>query len=155
MTAARPLTGRRVLGIAAAVFAVVLGANLSLAYFAISTFSGNLVDNGYVASQSFDADRRAQEALGWTLALHHDGEAVRLDLSDAAGHTVRPATIAVIVGRPTSSRTDRRLDLRETLTGYAALAALDPGAWLVQVEAVAADGVAYHRRETLTVPARP
>lgn len=138
------------LGISAAIFAVVLGANLTLTYFAVSTFSGLVVDNGYVASQTFDRDRRAQEALGWTLALRHDGEAIRLDFTDPAGRAVRPATLTAIVGRPTSSRTDRVLDLERTPTGYAALAPLDPGLWLVQIDATAANGAAYHRRETLT-----
>ncbi len=155
MSGARALTGRKVLGISAAAFAVILGANLTLAWYAVGTFSGLVVDNGYISSQSFDADRAAQEALGWTLGLGHDDAAIRLDFTDAAGRTVRPAALTAIVGRPTSSRTDRSLDLRRTPTGYAAPAELEPGAWLVQIDAVAEDGTPYHRRETLTLAAPP
>ena len=153
MSGSRSLTGRKVLGISVAAFGVILAANLTLAWYAVGTFSGLVVDNGYVSSQSFDAERRAQQALGWSLDLAYDGAAVRLDFTDAAGRTARPATLAVVVGRPTSSRTDRSLELQRTPTGYAALAALDPGAWLVQVDAVAMDGTNWRRRQTLTVEA--
>lgn len=155
MTGTRTLTGRKVLGISAAAFAVILAANLTLAWYAVGTFSGNVVDNGYISSQSFDADRAAQEALGWTLAITQVDGAIRIDVTDDLGRTVRPATLAATVGRPTSSRTDRALDLRRTPTGYAALADLEPGAWLIQIEATADDGTPFRRRETLTAPGRP
>jgi len=147
----RPLTGRVVLAIAVAAFAVILGANVLLAWLAVGTFSGVVVDNSYVASQSFDRERRAQEALGWTLAFAHANDALRLELTDAAGRTVRPASLAAVVGRPTSARSDMTLDLVETPGGYIAAAPLAPGVWTLRVDAVSADGVAYHRRERLMV----
>ena len=62
----RELTGRHVLGITVTAFAVIIGVNLVLAYKAVSTFPGLEVANGYIASQTFDAERKAQVALGWT-----------------------------------------------------------------------------------------
>lgn len=157
MTAARPLSGRWVLGVSAAIFAVVLGANLTLAYFAVHTFSGLVVDNGYVASQSFDRDKAAQDALGWTLAASHEAASpergvMRIEIVDAQGRPVHPPKIAVVVGRPTMARSDLALDLHETPRGYVAEAALAPGNWLVMIDAVAANGVRYHRREPLILP---
>ncbi len=55
-----------------AFFGVIIAVNLTMAYFANSTWSGLVVANGYVASQSFDKDlakARAQEALGWKVEL--------------------------------------------------------------------------------------
>jgi nitrogen fixation protein FixH len=155
VTGGRPLTGRAVLAIALGAFGVILGANLLLAWLAVGTFSGVVVDNRYVASRTFDADRRAQEALGWTLAFAHEGDLLRLELTDAAGRPVRPATIAAVIGRPASARDDRTLELAPTPSGYVAEAPLAPGAWALRVDAVAASGVAYHRRERLLVEPAP
>ena len=149
----RVLTGRTILAIALGSFAVILTVNLLLAYFAVRTFSGLVVDNSYVASQGFDANRRAQEALGWTLTLDHGDAVLRLEIEDARGATVRPEALAVVVGRPTTDRDDRPLALVPTPSGYAAAAPLDPGAWVVMIDATAADGTAYRRREQLWVPA--
>ena len=59
------LTGRHVLAIAVASFGVIIGVNVLLAVNAVSTFPGLEVENSYVASQTFDVERKAQEALGW------------------------------------------------------------------------------------------
>ena len=64
---AKPLTGRKVFLMFAAAFSVIIGVNLILAYKAVTTFPGLEVKNSYVASQSFDAERAAQLALGWDI----------------------------------------------------------------------------------------
>lgn len=150
MSATRALTGRKVLAISAGIFGVVLTANLTMAYFAVHTFSGLVVDNSYVSSQTFDRDRLAQEALGWTLSVVEKDDVMRLEITDAKGRAVHPPTIRVVVGRPTMALSDRELELHATPEGYVAEAPLEPGNWLVMLDAVAEDGTAYHRREPLT-----
>ena len=145
------LTGRRVLLIATGVFLLMLIPNLMLAVFAVRTFSGLVVPNSYVASQEFDRVRTAQLALGWTARLAHADGVLRLDLADTAGAPVRPATLAVTVGRPTTTRDDRTLTLLPTPTGYAAEAPLPPGAWRVELAATAADGTAFNQSRDLAV----
>jgi nitrogen fixation protein FixH len=147
----RPLTGRKVLAIALVSFGVILGANLLLAYHAVSTFSGLVVPNSYIASQEFDARRSAQEALGWTLVLGHDDATLTVRLSDSAGRTVRPDALEVIVGRSTTAATDVVVDMQPTPEGYVGRVELAPGNWLVQLRARAADGTAYYVRHTLFV----
>jgi nitrogen fixation protein FixH len=147
----RPLTGRKVFAIAAVSFGVILGANLLLAYQAVSTFSGLVVPNSYIASQEFDARRRAQEALGWTLDLGHDDATLTVRLTDAAGRTVRPDALEVIVGRPTTAATDVVVEMQPTPEGYAGHVELAPGNWLVQLRARAADGTDYTVRHALFV----
>ena len=145
------LTGRRVAAIAAGGFLFMLIPNIVLTVAAVGTFSGLVVPNSYVASQSFDRERSAQLALGWDAALTHDRGTLRLDLSDAAGRPVRPAHLAVTVGRPTTTRDDRTLDLRETPSGYAAAAVLAPGSWRVEIAATAGDGTAFRQSRDIVV----
>ncbi len=60
---ASPITGFKVLMFAVAAFGTIIAVNVFMAYKAVSTFPGLEVANSYVASQTFDADRAAQEAL--------------------------------------------------------------------------------------------
>ena len=77
-SATRKLTGWHVLAIFTAAFGVIIGVNLTLAFNAVATFPGLETGNSYVASQSFDARRDAQQALGWTVtATADDGRAGR------------------------------------------------------------------------------
>jgi nitrogen fixation protein FixH len=145
------LTGRRVLLIASAAFLVMLIPNIVLTVTAVRTFSGLVVPNSYVASQRFDRDRAAQAGLGWRLGLKHAEGVLRLDFADAAGETVRPATLEVRLGRPTTRHDDRTLALFETPTGYAAEAPLAPGRWRVEIAATAADGTGFRQSRDLLV----
>ncbi len=153
MPMTRPLTGRKVLAIALGAFGIILAANITMSVYAISTFSGLVVPNSYIASQSFDARRDAQEALGWTLALDHAEDALTLAVTDTAGRTVRPAMIEATIGRPTTLRDDQSLALMEAPGGYIAEAALAPGAWRVEIVAFAEDGTAFHQSRSLYVAA--
>jgi nitrogen fixation protein FixH len=137
--------------IAGALFLLVLAPNVVLTVTAVRTFSGLVVPNSYVASQEFDRVKAAQEALGWRVRLDHADGVLRLDLADAAGRAVRPAAVAVTVGRPTTTRDDRALTLEPTPTGYAAAAALAPGHWRVEIAATAADGTAFRQSRDIFV----
>ncbi|HRO12030.1 FixH family protein [Amaricoccus sp.] len=145
------LTGRRVALISAGFFLAFFIPNVVLTWTAVGTFSGVVVDDSYAASQEFDRRRAAQVALGWTVALEHADDVLTLRITDGAGRTVRPAGIAVTMGRPTTSRDDRALALEETPDGYAALARLGPGAWRAEISATAADGTAFRQRRDLVV----
>ncbi len=149
----RKLTGRAVLLIALGAFAVTLAVNLLLAFTAVRTFSGVVVDNSYVASQSFDATRAAQVALGWTVTLTDDTQAGVLGVAftDASGAVVRPATLAVTLGRPTTTRDDQTIALKQVVGGYAGPAPLAPGLWRVEITATAADGTAFRQSRSLRV----
>jgi len=74
MMAERKLTGRHVLLIFVAAFGVIISVNLVLAYSAVNTFPGLEVRNSYVASQTFNDRKAAQEALGLSEA---DSDAAR------------------------------------------------------------------------------
>lgn len=149
----RRLGGRGVLVIAIAAFVVMLIPNIILAVTAARTFSGVVVEDSYLASQDFDREKAAQLALGWTVTLDHDADALRLGITDTAGHTIRPASLAVTMGRPTTTRDDRMVAMQETPSGYAGEAPFAPGHWRVEIAATAADGTAFRQSRDVWIDA--
>ena len=145
------LTGRRVLVITVSAFAVVIGVNLTLAYYAISTFPGLEVRNSYIASQTFDADRAAQLALGWTLVTDYEPGQLRLTFRDGAGLPAPVLDLAVLVGRATEARDDMSPAFRQIGGEFIAPLDLQPGKWMMQIQAVAPDGTAFRQRIDLMV----
>ena len=79
----KPLTGRKVFAIFAGAFALIIGVNLFMAWNAIGTFPGLETKNAYVANQTFDDERAAQEALGWETSVAIQGETVQLTILGA------------------------------------------------------------------------
>lgn len=147
------LTGRKVFGITVSAFGVIIAVNLLMAYKAISTFPGLEVSNSYVASQSFDADRAAQLALGWSLAADYDsgGQVLELVFTDAAGAAALVGDLSVLVGRPTEARQDSYPLFVGENGAYRAPLALNPGKWMLKVEAYAPDGTRFFQRLDLFV----
>lgn len=65
----RPFTGWHMTMILVTFFGIVIAVNLIMARYAIDTFSGTVVDNSYVASQSYNrwlAEADTQAKLGWS-----------------------------------------------------------------------------------------
>lgn len=140
------LTGRKVLAITLAGFGVVVGVNLALAFFAVSSFPGLEVPNSYVASQRFDADRTAQDALGWTVTPDYDGHVLTLAIRDAQGNPARVASLTATVGRPTHVRDDVTPQFTYQGGLFTAPLALAPGIWNIHVTASAFDGTQFRQR---------
>lgn len=148
---ARELTGRKVFAIIATAFGVIIGVNIYLAFKAISTFPGLEVANSYVASQEFDAARKAQEALGWTLDHSYAGGRLTLRFRDRAGQAVAAQNLSVLVGRTTEAADDLRPAFDFQGGAFTAAADLAPGRWMLLVEAEAADGTRFRQRLGLFV----
>lgn len=149
----REITGKHVLFFTVSAFAVIIAVNLVMAYKAISTFPGLEVKNSYVASQTFDHDRAAQEALGWTLTPEYDAAAkeMRLVFADKSGMPVAVNDLAVLIGRTTSSAEDIRPAFARQAGAYTAGADLGMGKWMMQIEARAEDGTLFRQRVDLWV----
>jgi nitrogen fixation protein FixH len=72
----REFTGRHMAMISVAFFTVVIGVNVVMATLAERTFSGTVVENGYVASQHFNrwlAEAAHQTKAGWSLKVESQG----------------------------------------------------------------------------------
>ena len=148
----RPLTGTQVLCAFVLGFAVIIGANLVLATSAVRTFPGTEVDSSYVASQSFDADRAAQAALGWTLRAAYAPGRLSVAVTDRSGAPVRPEVAAAVLGRATTVADDRAPDFAWDGAALVAPADLAPGNWNLRLELRAPDGTAFRRRIPIRVP---
>lgn len=147
----KPLTGRTVFAITASAFAVIIGVNLYMAFMAVGTFPGLETKNSYVASQSFDADRKAQLALGWDVsALIEDGN-LRLSILGPDGAPVEPASLVATLGRATEIVDDRTPVFGFDGKSMVAPVDLEPGNWNLRMIATAADGTTFRQRIVLHV----
>ena len=149
-TAARPkeFTGKHMLITVVSFFAVVIGVNLTLAYFANSTWSGLIVNNGYVASQSFGKDlerAHAQEALGWTAQVFHENGNVTVKFTDRQQQALTGLTVTGDLRRPATDKLDQHLAFTAEGGTYRAPANLIPGVWELEVDASTADGQPFRK----------
>ena len=145
------LTGAKVFAITATAFGVIIGVNIFMAVMAVGTFPGLEVRNSYVASQSFDADRAAQEALGWKLDTTYADGTLQLRFRDANGHPAQVADVTATIGRTTVASEDITVEFRLVLDTFEAPVVLGPGRWMILLDAHSADGTSFRQRVNLFV----
>jgi nitrogen fixation protein FixH len=154
-TAPREFTGRHMLASILAFFGVIIAVNLTMAYFANSTWSGLVVANSYIASQSFDDDlarARAQDAMGWTVEVSHETNRVKVSFADRNNAPLAGMTVTGKLRRPTTDRQDQALAFVSENAGlYMAEAALAKGVWDVEIIAAGAEGETYRKTYRLFV----
>lgn len=130
----------------AAAFGVIITVNVVMATKAITTFPGLEVRNGYVASQSFDERRTAQQALGWAVAVEAVEGRLRLAITDENGRAVQVGQIDATVGRPTEAKDDITPEFVFDGKAYTAPAALGAGKWILRLKTQSLDGVPFEQR---------
>ncbi|MFK7841884.1 MAG: FixH family protein [Sphingorhabdus sp.] len=134
----KKFTGYHATMIIVAFFAVVVSVNLVMAQFALSTFSGTVVDNSYVASQKYNQwleQARNQQAHGWTVspAVRKTGKAsiVVTDIDSAA---LQGATLSAVVEHPVGRTDPFELDFVQTEAGdYVSVQPLPEGRWKLKI----------------------
>lgn len=146
-----PITGPKFFAIFASFFIVIISVNLVLAYSAVKTFPGLEVKNSYVASQTFDKDRHAQEALQWNIDARVQHGELHLMITDAAGKPVEVASVVGTFGRATSVRDDQTPQFVFDGAMYRAPVTTAPGNWNLRFEAVAKDGTVFKQRVVVIV----
>jgi nitrogen fixation protein FixH len=118
--------GSRIPLIFFAFFGVVLIANSTLIYIALSTWTGLETKNHYIKGRDYNdtlAKVAAQDALGWTVesAVLPTGTAGRFAVSvrvvGADGAPVEGATVVARLERPTHHGVDVKIALAETTPG--------------------------------------
>ncbi len=147
----KPLTGRKVLAIVLAAFGTIISVNLVLAYQAVNTFSGLEVQNSYVASQTFDADREAQLSLGWQVGAEVEDGLLTIAFTDESGAPVEVASLEAVVGRATHVREDQTPAFAYARGEFVAPVDLAPGNWNIRLVATAPDGTQFRQRVVLYV----
>ena len=147
----RTLTGYHVFAIFAAAFSVILVVNLTLAFMAVNTFPGLETKNSYVASQTFDADRDAQLALGWTVSADIEGTDLVLSILDDIGPVV-PTIVSATLGRATHVGDDQTPAFTHNGEAFVApVGALLRGNWNLRLVARAADGTLFRQHIVMWV----
>lgn len=145
------LTGKHVLAITVGAFGIIIAVNVVMAVQAVRTFPGLEVANGYIASQTFDAERKAQEALGWTVTPEYRDGRLTVEMVDAGGLPAAVRSMSVLVGRTTASNDDVTPEFVRVAGKWQADVALARGKWMLKVEAEAPDGTIFRQRLELFV----
>lgn len=141
----KPISGWHVFGLFALGFGIIIAVNLTLAWNAVKTFPGLEVKNSYVASQSFQADRARQTALGWQVSARLDGDTLTLTILEN-GHPIAPRIDRATFGRATSVAADQTPAF--VFDGIAFVAPVQAGAgnWNLRLVARADDGTLFQQR---------
>ncbi len=150
-----PLNGWHVFAMFVGAFSVIIGVNLTLAYQAVATFPGLVTKNSYISSQEFDADRAAQDGLGWTVGAHVMNGMLDLNITDQNGLPVQPDVIAATLGRATHVADDITPAFVWNGVSLVAPVSIAPGYWTLWLELEAADGTPFRRRIPMQVKAAP
>ena len=145
------LTGRKVFIITASAFGVIIGVNLTMAYLAVGSFPGLEVKNSYVASQSFEADRAAQEALGWQVSADIEEGLLTIAFTGQNGSPVEVEELEATIGRATHVRDDVTPDFAYSEGTFTAPVDLASGNWNIRLVATAPDGTPFRQRIALNV----
>lgn len=143
-TAPRPITGRFVLIVTVAFFAVVIGVNVLMMQLAIRTLPGVEVDSAYKASLAYQSEINAahdQTVRNWKVDAHierrSDGEAaLLLQARDRDGQPLTGVAFAGRLERPADQRQDRRIDIAERQGGayQGNVAGVAAGQWDLVIE---------------------
>jgi nitrogen fixation protein FixH len=142
-------------------FLVIFGANLTMVFFAISTFSGVETDDAYRKGRDYNetlVEAQQQQALGWTLQISADMSEdnianCTLVFLDKAGQGIGDLKIEAVFRRPTHKGIDQPVTLvelqRGTYTGHVALPA--EGNWEVRIDAIGPGGERFRSQKQFSL----
>lgn len=137
-TSVKKFTGYHATAIIVAFFAVVVSVNMVMARFALSTFSGTVVDNSYVASQKYNdwlAQARTQQAHGWTVspALRKADRAC-ITITTADGVPLQGATMSGVAEHPIGQADPFEISFAQTASGeFRSVETLPAGRWKLKI----------------------
>lgn len=146
----RPLTGKKVLVWFLGFFFVVVGANITMSWFAVTTFSGVETEDAYAKGRDFNdeiARVEKQRDLGWTIkvgarALAKDETFLSLTITDKQGASLEALDVTGLLVRRVHKGVDQTLTFAPMGKGtYVAAAQLpSPGGWQLRALVKDADG---------------
>ena len=144
--AEKPLTGRHVFAIFLMAFGTIISVNIFMAYSAIKTFPGVEVENSYIASQTFDQRKFDQIKLGWVTDASYENGQLEFSIRDQDGNATHAGAVDAVIGRPTTDRSDERVEFVNQHGVYTASIPLDAGMWMLKIDAVSLQGDPFTRR---------
>jgi nitrogen fixation protein FixH len=124
-------------------FAVIIAVNVTLAVLANTSWTGLVVENGYMASQNFNRDAavaREQQAVGWKMQLDVSPVSTIVTVLNREDQPVEGLSLHGVLQRPTNENGDHNLLLREAGAGrYFEDKPIGVGAWIADITAEGAD----------------
>lgn len=151
-------TGWHMVGVIGLFFGTIISVNLTLAYFAIQSWTGLVVENSYVASQNFNENmekKQAQAKLGWQASTTYQDDQFSLMLTDKSGQPVQRVEIVALIGRPATEVDDRSIVLLpNSANEYSAHTELGTGLWNAKIIVVGANGAQWDQNIRFRVASR-
>ena len=149
----RRFTGWHMSGIMVAMFATIIAVNLVMAYFAVTTFGGTVVDSSYVATRNYNrwlAEARSQEVLGWRVAATLDPQR-RVHITMAAPTGPIDGVVSAVASHPLGRAPSHAIGFVRAGAGeYVATRPLRAGRWTLKITVTSGQTVA---RFTEDIPA--
>lgn len=146
----REFTGWHMLALMVGGFGIIITVNLFMAWNAISTFPGVEARNSYAVSQTFQADRAAQNALNWDVSADISGGVLTVNILDHRGDPLQAEITRAILGQATNVNMDTVPEFTWTGTQYTAPVTMTEGYWNLRLELIAPDGTKFRRRFPIT-----
>lgn len=144
-------TGKTMMFIMVAFFGVIITVNFTMARFAVSGFSGTVVDNSYIASQNFNEWLRAaevQDNLNWQTQITRDNEDYLIVKIGADNSPLIGAIINAELVRPLGMKEEKILRMQAQSDGtYRSVEPLSSGRWLVQLDVRHDNSQAYFKAD--------
>ena len=128
----KQFTGWHILFLMLGFFGVVFAVNGVLVYSALSSWTGLVVENSYVASQSFNIDTAKLAAArdGVRHVLHYQDGQLRLELVGDDGKALQASNVKIALGRPADDSQDQSIALINEASGkYFGTVKLESGVW--------------------------
>ncbi len=154
------LSGGHVLAAMLAFFGIIIVADGTMIYKALTTFGGVDNVNAYRDGLAYNAriaSAERQAKLRWrdTLEILSNPERIRVSLSNADGAPLSGVRVEALVGRPATIRSDAVIQLAEVAPGIfeAAFPEAGEGAWIATVRAFETNGdePVYQNRRRLWI----
>lgn len=132
----RRFTGWHMSGIMVAMFATIIAVNFVMAYFAVTTFGGTVVDSSYVATRNYNrwlAEAQRQEALGWRVAATLDPHR-RVRITAVTPKGPIDGAVSAVANHPLGRARDHDIEFMRTGDGrYVATHPLPAGRWKLKI----------------------
>lgn len=151
-------TGWHMVGVLVLFFGTIISVNFYMAYNAVTSWSGLVAENTYVASQQFNgkaAEARTLTATGVTGRITVTGSEVRYEVFHLKDGPVTADMLTLKFKRPVGEHQDFELDLVPVAKGvFTATHEILPGHWIVDASATRNGKRILHQAERISVSGR-
>jgi len=152
-TRSQGFTGWHMLAMTSAFFAVIIAVNVTMAWYASSSWSGLVADDTYVASQQFNSKAAAMRALAASGIAGHltlRGDGIYYEIHNRDGSPAVVDSVTASFRRPVGDREDFQVTLNKLSEGrFEAAHKVKTGDWIVELISRRGDKLVMHEAERI------